>query len=416
MVSRMSPAASPGGARTGVRRVNNLPLVFTGLAVLGFLVIMALVAVKRAQPPASGTAEPTKGGNATRFAQGLTRAYPNGIIPAKRPPVPPPPPPPIEPATAVPVSVAAVDLDHPPLPPRLQPNAAPDPEVQRLRQLKQTAFEDAVKEPTSGPMEGWRAPRGGKASQQSPSAETNVDRRAKSPTERTRPDGEDSLDDRVSVAVPSPDRWRLDHRPERQATAYVLRTGFVIPAVMISAINSQLPGPVIAQVSQPVYDSATGEQLLIPQGTRLIGVYSNEVSAGQERVFVAWQRLVFPDGQAMDIGEQPGTSGAGLTGLSGEVDTHLGRVFGNALLMSLITAGATYSQQPQGGAGGLGLQQTAGSTLSAALGQQLGAAGAAVLMKNLNVAPTIAVHAGYRLTVVATKDLTFDRPYRPFAH
>jgi len=196
----------------------------------------------------------------------------------------------------------------------------------------------------------------------------------------------------------------------------VLRTGFVIPAVMISAINSQLPGPVIAQVSQPVYDSASGEQLLIPQGTRLIGVYSNEVSAGQERVFVAWQRLVFPDGQAMDIGEQPGTSGAGLTGLSGEVDTHLGRVFGNALLMSLITAGATYSQQPQGGAGGLGLQQTAGSTLSAALGQQLGAAGAAVLMKNLNVAPTIAVHAGYRLTVVATKDLTFDRPYRPFAH
>ncbi|MGY6215732.1 TrbI/VirB10 family protein [Methylolobus aquaticus] len=404
MTSRMSPAASPGGARTGVRRVNNLPLVFTGLAVLGFLVIMALVAVKRAQPPASGAEDKPQGGNATRFAQSLTRAYPNGMIPAKRPPVPPPPPAPIEPATAVPVAVAAVDLDHPPLPPRLQPNAAPDPEVQRLRQLKQSAFEEAVKGPTSGPLEGWRAPRGTKSAQLKRAT-------ADGPA---RPD--DSADDRIPVAVPSADRWRLDNRPEPQETAYVLRTGFVIPAVMISAINSQLPGPVIAQVSQPVYDSATGEQLLIPQGTRLIGVYSNEVSAGQERVFVAWQRLVFPDGQAMDIGEQPGTSGAGLTGLSGEVDTHMGRVFGNALLMSLITAGATYSQQPQGGAGGLGLQQTAGSTLSAALGQQLGAAGAAVLMKNLNVAPTIAVHAGYRLTVVATKDLTFNRPYRPFAH
>ncbi|WP_139557992.1 TrbI/VirB10 family protein [Methylotetracoccus oryzae] len=409
MTSRMSPAASPGGARTGVRRVNNLPLVFTGLVLLGFLVIMALVAVKRAQPQASGTEEKPQGGNATRFAQSLTRAYPNGLIPAKRPLVPPPPPtPPIESVAAAPVPVAAVDLDHPPLPPRLQSNAPPDPEVQRLRQLKQTAFEDAVKGATSGPLEGWRAPRASRSHKGSPQhGGASIDR---SPSET-----DESTDDRVSVAVPPPDRWRLDSRPESQATAYVLRTGFVIPAVMVSAINSQLPGPVIAQVSQPVYDSATGEQLLIPQGTRLIGVYSNEVSAGQERVFVAWQRLVFPDGQAMDIGEQPGTSGAGLTGLSGEVDTHLGRVFGNALLMSLITAGATYSQQPQGGAGGLGLQ-TAGSTLSAALGQQLGAAGAAVLMKNLNIAPTIAVHAGYRLTVVATKDLTFDRPYRPFAH
>jgi len=414
----MSPAASPGGARTGVRRVNNLPLVFTGLAVLGFLVIMALVAVKRAQPQASGTAEPAKGGNATRFAQGLTRAYPNGLIPAKRPPVPPPPPtPPLESVTAAPVPVAAVDLDHPPLPPRLQPNAAPDPEVQRLRQLKQTAFEDAVKGATSGPLEGWRAPRGAnKPTKQMGAGAREAARRSGSSTGGTQPDESEAIDGPAPVAVPTPDRWHLDHRPEPQATAYVLRTGFVIPAVMISAINSQLPGPVIAQVSQPVYDSTTGEQLLIPQGTRLIGVYSNEVSSGQERVFVAWQRLVFPDGHAMDIGEQPGTSGAGLTGLSGEVDTHMARVFGNALLMSLITAGATYSQQPQGGAGGLGLQQTAGSTLSAALGQQLGAAGVAVLMKNLNVAPTIAVHAGYRLTVVATKDLTFDRPYRPFAH
>ena len=410
MTNRMSPAASPGGARTGVRRVNNLPLVFTGLVVLGFLVIMALVAVKRGQPQPSGAEDKPQGGNATRFAQGLTRAYPNGIIPAKRPPVPPPlPAPPIESVVAAPVPVAAVDLDHPPLPPRLQPSAAPDPEVQRLRQLKQTAFEDAVKGATSGPLEGWRAPRASRSRKGSPPhGGASIDRSAS--------ETDESTDDRVSVAVPTPDRWRLDRRPEPQATAYVLRTGFVIPAVMISAINSQLPGPVIAQVSQPVYDSATGEQLLIPHGTRLIGVYSNEVSAGQERVFVAWQRLVFPDGQAMDIGEQPGTSGAGLTGLSGEVDTHMTRVFGNALLMSLITAGATYSQQPQGGAGGLGLQQTAGSTLSAALGQQLGAAGAAVLMKNLNVAPTIAVHAGYRLTVVATKDLTFDRPYRPFAH
>jgi len=174
---------------------------------------------------------------------------------------------------------------------------------------------------------------------------------------------------------------------------------------------------VIAQVSEPVFDSATGRRLLIPQGTRLVGIYSNDVAAGQERLFVAWQRLVFPDGQAMDLGELPGTSGAGLSGLSGEVDHHWMRIFGQALLMSVITAGATYSQQPEtrGDAKDYGPMQSAGGTLSAALGQQLGAAGAAVLMKNLNLAPTLEVHAGYRLNVVATKDLSFDRPYRAFS-
>jgi type IV secretory pathway VirB10-like protein len=142
-----------------------------------------------------------------------------------------------------------------------------------------------------------------------------------------------------------------------------------------------------------------------------------QIAYGQERVFVAWQRLIFPDGKAMDLGEMPGTDGAGLSGLTGDVNNHYVRIFGNALLMSLITAAATYSQQPSNVAapGATGYQQTAGGALSSALGQQLGTAGTALLMKNLNIAPTIDVHAGYRLNVVATKDLTFDKPYQPFS-
>jgi len=100
------------------------------------------------------------------------------------------------------------------------------------------------------------------------------------------------------------------------------------------------------------------------------------------------------------------------------VNNHYARIFGHALLMSLISAGASYSQQAAGLGGssnGYGYQPSASGALSLALGQQLGSAGIAVLQKNLNIAPTIEVHAGYRLNVVPVKDMTFDRPYRAFS-
>ena len=401
MHDRLSPAASPGGFRTGTRRVNNMPLILTGIAIAGFLGVMAMVAVDRARNRAGNDDQKAKAGNASLFANSLTAKYPVGIIPAKTPPVPP-----AKPEDKPPwvVPIAHVDLDHPPLPPRPVPEApAKDPELERIRQIKQASFEEAVKSATSGPV--------GAFTNKLQAVSDDASNSSASPGENGRPTT------KGQAKVATVDRWHLDSRPESPETHCVLRTGFVVPAVMISGINSQLPGPVIAQVSQPVYDAATGRYLLIPQGTRLFGTYSNEVAYGQERVFVAWQRLVFPDGKAMDLGEMPGTDGAGLAGLSGEVNNHTFRIFGNALLMSLITAGAAYSQQPHNAAvpQGYGTQQSASGTLSAALGQQLGAAGSALLMKNLNVAPTIEVHAGFRLNVVVTKDLTFDGPYRPFS-
>jgi type IV secretion system protein VirB10 len=402
MHDRLSPAASPGGFSTGTRRVNNMPLILTGVAAAGFLGVMAMVAVDRARNRAGSDDQKAKAGNASLFANNLTSKYQGVIIPAKTPPAPPPAKPEDKPPLVVPI--AHVDLDHPPLPPRPAPDApAKDPEMERIRQIKQAAFEDAVKSATSGSVGAFNNKLAA-ASDEGLLTSPSYSEKGQAPT-------------KGQAEAAGADRWHLDSRPEPPETRFVLRTGFVIPSVMISGINSQLPGPVIAQVSQSVYDAATGRYLLIPQGTRLFGTYSNEVAYGQERVFVAWQRLVFPDGKAMDLGEMPGTDGAGLAGLTGEVNNHYFRIFGHALLMSLITAGAAYSQQPHNAAApqGYGYQQSASGTLSAALGQQLGAAGSAVLMKNLNVAPTIEVHAGYRLNVVATKDLSFDGPYRPFS-
>ena len=143
------------------------------------------------------------------------------------------------------------------------------------------------------------------------------------------------------------DRWRLDSKPEPPHSPYELRAGFVIPGTLISGVNSQLPGQIMAQTSQDVFDTATGKHKLFPQGSRLVGTYSSEVAYGQARVLVAWQRLVFPDGKAMDIGAMPGADGAGFAGFKDQVDNHYVRIFGSALLMSAITAGVAYSQQNQ---------------------------------------------------------------------
>lgn len=215
-----------------------------------------------------------------------------------------------------------------------------------------------------------------------------------------------------------PDRWRLEATVEPPRTAYELRAGFVIPATMISGINSELPGQITAQVSQGVYDTPTGRFLLIPQGARLVGAYSSDVAYGQKRVLVAWQRIIFPDGKAMDIGAMPGADGGGYAGFNDSVDNHYLRIFGSALLMSAVIAGVSYSQQnlnnTTGNIQAYGQQQTASGALSQAVGQQLGTVIAQMVSKNMNIAPTLEIRPGFRFNVMAIRDLTFNRPYKSF--
>jgi type IV secretory pathway VirB10-like protein len=208
-------------------------------------------------------------------------------------------------------------------------------------------------------------------------------------------------------------RWKLDSKPAAPETPYSLLTGFVIPAVLISGINSELPGQIMAQVSQDIYDTPVGRWRLIPQGARLVGSYSSDVAYGQSRVLVAWQRIIFPDGKTMDIGAMPGADGIGQAGFKDQVNNHYLRIFGSALLMSAVIAGATYSQRDAGGGGVFG-RQNAGSILSQSLGQQLGQATTRLMMKNLNIAPTLEIRPGFRFNVIVTKDMVFSKPYQSF--
>ncbi|MCS1679820.1 conjugal transfer protein TrbI, partial [Escherichia coli] len=210
------------------------------------------------------------------------------------------------------------------------------------------------------------------------------------------------------------DRWLLDEQISAPHSQYELRAGWVIPGVMISGINSDLPGQIIGQVAQDVYDSATGKYLLIPHGTRVIGTYSSDITYGQEGVMIAWQRLVFPDGKALDLGSMPGADMAGYSGFRDQVNNHYFRIFGNALLLSGITATIAYSQDRNQNNNNSNQAPNMSSEMSAALGQVFGQAIAQVVQKNLNISPTLEIRPGYRFNIMVTKDLAFTKPYQSF--
>ncbi|MDR2893687.1 MAG: hypothetical protein LBV80_11530 [Deltaproteobacteria bacterium] len=207
--------------------------------------------------------------------------------------------------------------------------------------------------------------------------------------------------------------WNLGF--ERQAGhRFELKTGSMIPGILISGINSDLSGSVMAQVGQNVYDSTTGRHLLIPQGSRLYGDYAGEVKFGQERLYVSWKRVIFPDGSSLTLGDMRGSDQQGYSGLNGNVNNHYFQTFGSAILMSAITGGVTYSVDALNRSNS-DSENSVQNELSIALGQQLGQVGMNLMQKYINVAPTIEIEPGYRFSIVVTKDIIFANPYAPMA-
>ncbi len=195
---------------------------------------------------------------------------------------------------------------------------------------------------------------------------------------------------------------------EAPVSPYEIKAGTVIPAIMVSGISSDLPGQIIGQVRQNVYDTATGRYVLIPQGAKLVGTYDNSVTTGQQRVLVAWTRIIYPDASSLDLGKMPGTDQGGLAGLDDRVNTHFWKAFGNALLLSVFSAGVQISQ---GGGNNSGNGLNAQQTIAAGLGQQLGQLGQELARRNSRIQPTLEIRPGYQFTVMVTKDIVI-RPWR----
>ena len=133
------------------------------------------------------------------------------------------------------------------------------------------------------------------------------------------------------------------HREEKSADIYsVINSGSVINAMLLTGVNSELPGNMVAQVSENVYDSPTGKRLLIPQGSRLFGTYDSKVVFGQKRPLIKWTKLIYPDGGTLDLMNMPGADRRGYAGFKAKVNNHYWPMLTNAAMVSIFAAVADY--------------------------------------------------------------------------
>lgn len=193
------------------------------------------------------------------------------------------------------------------------------------------------------------------------------------------------------------------HRLTAPVSPWTLQAGSVIAASLITGLNSDLPGLVTAQITENVYDSVTGQSLLIPQGSRLVGSYDSVVAFGQSRALVVWQRIILPDGSSIRIGNVPAADTQGYAGLSDKIDRHTWQLLKGVALSTLL---------------GVGTELSFGSSESDLVravreaAQQSGArAGDQLVTRNLNIQPTLRVRPGWPLRVLVHKDIVVGRPW-----
>lgn len=197
----------------------------------------------------------------------------------------------------------------------------------------------------------------------------------------------------------------LPYRKEAALSPFEIKQGTVIPGIMITGINSDLPGQIIGQVSQNVFDSVSGKSLLIPQGTKIVGSYDSFVAVGQERAMVAWRRLIFPDGMSIELINMPGADQGGYSGLNDQVNNHYMKIFGSAIMLSLVSAGYQISQ-PQSG-GNFPSNQ---DIIAAEVGRQFSQVSGELIRRNMQIQPTIEIRPGYRFNIMVNKDMILE-PY-----
>ena len=177
---------------------------------------------------------------------------------------------------------------------------------------------------------------------------------------------------------------------------------------MISGINSDLPGQILAQVSEDIYDTATGRHLLIPQGSKVVGTYDNEVAFAQNRALVVWTKLIFPDASQVNLEGMPGADPSGYAGFRDKVNRHVGRRIGAALMMSVFNF--AYEASRQQTQGPVGFQPE--SAVTAAVGQSIAELGKQMVEREMDVPNTLEIRPGYRFNVMVNKDIAFQSPYR----
>ena len=193
---------------------------------------------------------------------------------------------------------------------------------------------------------------------------------------------------------------RMDPRGE-----FELFAGSIIPAVSVTAIDSDLPGTITAQVRRTVYDSRSPNVVLIPQSAKLVGEYNSMVQYGQERLMVVWNEIIYPDGSTLDLRSMAGVDQLGQAGFYDQVNNHYMKIFGSAALISLIGAAAQASQ-PQNNS--ILTAPSAGSQAIGNFANQMNTAALNILNKNMNIAPTLNIRPGYPFNVMVNRTIILE--------
>lgn len=212
---------------------------------------------------------------------------------------------------------------------------------------------------------------------------------------------------KMAFAKESHSNTYLQKGKEAPLSPYELKVGTLIPATMISGLNSDLPGQIIASVSQNVYDSATGSHLLLPQGAELYGLYDSQVAYGQDRILVAWTRVNFPDGSTLELKGMGAIDAGGYAGFEDQVDHHYWKIFGNAFVLGMIT-GATEAGISDDNSD----DNSTAESVNNGVAEQFAETGSTLIEKNLDVQPTITIRNGYRFNIMLNKDVILE-PYQP---
>ena len=189
---------------------------------------------------------------------------------------------------------------------------------------------------------------------------------------------------------------------EDPISPYEIKAGTVIPGIMITGINSDLPGNIVGQVRESVFDTVSGNYLLIPQGTKIFGTYDSNVSWGQNRVLIVWQRLIFPNGKSISLANMPGVDLTGHAGFSDKVNNHFGTLLKGVVLTSITGAGSAIVTNDE--------NNDYESEAAKAAGIAIINVGNDFAEKALDVQPTIEIRAGYRFNIMVNSDMILT-PY-----
>ena len=187
-----------------------------------------------------------------------------------------------------------------------------------------------------------------------------------------------------------------------QLSEFEIKAGDFIPAILQTGINSDLSSKtIVAIVSENVRDTIRGKHILIPQGTKIIGVYDSSITFGQERLLIIWQRLIFPNGKTIGLDNMQGVDLSGKAGITGDVNNHFSTLLKGVILSSIMgSAGAIVTERKNDWRG----------AAAEGAGEQIVTIGDNFAERALSRQPTITIEPGTRFNIIVHSDLILE-PY-----